>query len=354
MRQAPFPIALLILMLGPFAQAADNKGTSEKVDKPVEVKDLAQANALPRDTRSVAVEYIYGLRKGGQFKAMLKSLAVHPRIRHLSIKLRNSTHVEDDVLDVLAEFESLESLDLRDSRDWEPGAFMQQVMAMQNLKHATFEFFCRSPSVEKWETALKAMPRLESVIFSDGRDHTKRDWETALNKLARDTIARRSAGKDEAVPAPRRQPIVPGIRATPFVIGNRDEPTDTQLNAFAKIFCVALRKLNSDDSKAHALRVFIDPRYLAKHGLSEGELPVKTIVVGSVFNMTIAQDRRTVVCEVSTREHEKELILLRLTLHEGALYLSPGTPPDEQGGTFSPWILRMKLSAGSASDVNRQ
>ena len=100
--------------------------------------------------------------------------------------------------------------------------------------------------------------------------------------------------------------------------------------------------------------MFIDPRYLAKHGLSEGELPVKTIVVGSVFNMTIAQDRRTVVCEVSTREHEKDLILLRLTLHEGALYLSPGTPPDEQGGTFSPWILRMKLSAGSASDVNRQ
>ena len=136
---------------------------------------------------------------------------------------------------------------------------------------------------------------------------------------------------------------VPGITTEPYVIGNREEPTRTQLLHFSKMFCVALRKLNNDESKRGALRVFFDPRYLEAHDQREGAFPVETVAVGAVFNIQIANDRRTAVCQVETDENPKELILLRLTVHEGKLYLTPHAPPDPKTRSFTPWIYRMKL-----------
>ena len=128
----------------------------------------------------------------------------------------------------------------------------------------------------------------------------------------------------------------------PFVIGNREEPTRTQLNAFTKIFLHDVREFGHEEHKLSALRVFFDPRYLEAHDLQKGKFPVETIAVRSL-RYRIADDNRTAACVVGANDKEKELILLRFTVHNGKLYLEPQAPPHPTSRSFKPWILRMKL-----------
>jgi len=149
---------------------------------------------------------------------------------------------------------------------------------------------------------------------------------------------------------PTKEPDASGL---PWAIGDR-EPDDTDLSAFAKDFCVEMRKYNGlsgGDPKPDAarLRKYFDPRFLEKHNLADDEFPVQMAPVFPIYTMQIADDRKTILCVVGTKENAsakdlvKEGILLRVIVHEKKLYLSPEKGPDPKTKTFTPWILRMKL-----------
>ena len=140
-------------------------------------------------------------------------------------------------------------------------------------------------------------------------------------------------------------PCLGQILTESAVIGNRDEPDELQLFAFSKRFCGALQKLNNGEIERDALRVFFDPLYLEAHDLKEGAFPVTTVAVRWVFDIQLANDRRTVVCEVETEENQKELLLLRLTVHDRRVYLTPHAPPDPTTRRFTPWIFRMEVTS---------
>jgi hypothetical protein len=128
----------------------------------------------------------------------------------------------------------------------------------------------------------------------------------------------------------------------PFVIGNREHPTETQQLAFAKGFCVAMRRLH-DKENLPALRGYFDPRYLKQHGLLEGEFKVRMAPVGGIHNIVLADDRHTILCLVETGDGRTEAILLRTVVEGEMLYLSPATSPDPRTKVLTPWILRTKL-----------
>ena len=140
-------------------------------------------------------------------------------------------------------------------------------------------------------------------------------------------------------------PCLGQILTESAVIGNRDEPDELQLFAFSKRFCGALQKLNNGEIERDAFRVFFDPLYLEAHDLKEGAFPVTTVAVRWVFDIQLANDRRTVVCEVETEENQKELLLLRLTVHDRRVYLTPHAPPDPTTRRFTPWIFRMEVTS---------
>ena len=128
----------------------------------------------------------------------------------------------------------------------------------------------------------------------------------------------------------------------PFVIGNRKEPTETQLLAIAKAFCVAMRRQHNQEN-VPALRGYFDPRYLEEHELLEGDFNVLMASVGAIHNIRLADDDHTLLCYVETGNRQKEAILLRSVVHDGKLFLLPLEPPDEKTNVVTPWILRMKL-----------
>ncbi len=128
----------------------------------------------------------------------------------------------------------------------------------------------------------------------------------------------------------------------PFNIGNRQEPTESQVCALAKSFCVAMRK-HHGEKNAHSMREFFDPRYLEKHGFKDGEIKVQMAPVSGIQNIQLADDNRSVLCHFKTKAGQSEVILLRTVVHKGNLYLSPLTPPDKTTKIFTPWILRMSL-----------
>ena len=142
----------------------------------------------------------------------------------------------------------------------------------------------------------------------------------------------------------------PGFYAKtyPMTLRNPEEVSSMELAIFAKSFCVAMRRFHNREDKSD-LRGFIDPRYLNKHEVMEDSLPIDLAAVVPVHNCVIAEDLNTVLCIVGTAEdgnsqvRTKEAIILRTTVYDGKLYLSPGAPPDSKTGLFTPWILRTKL-----------
>jgi hypothetical protein len=129
----------------------------------------------------------------------------------------------------------------------------------------------------------------------------------------------------------------------PFEEGR--EPNQDDYNVFTKTFLVGMRN-HHGDKNANALREFIDPRYLKKHGLTERDLSAEVLAVGNIHNYLVADDKQTILCLVETEENPRqavnETILLRVAVHEGKLYLSPVKAPDPTTGAFKLWILRTK------------
>src|SRR6266542_4023331 len=122
------------------------------------------------------------------------------------------------------------------------------------------------------------------------------------------------------------------------MIGNR-EPTEDDLHVFTKMFLVAMRN-HHGDKNANALRDFFDPRYLKEHGLTDCDLHAQMAAVGNIRSYEIADDRRTILSFVETKEEPnakepvKELILIRVSLRERRLPLVPPKAPDPKTGSF--------------------
>ena len=134
-------------------------------------------------------------------------------------------------------------------------------------------------------------------------------------------------------------------------IGNREEPTETQQLAFAKGFCVAMRR-HHDTKDVSGLKGYFDPQYLEEHDLLEGEFTFEMAPVGSIHNIVLAHDRRTILCLVETDNSKLEAILLRTIVHDRKQYLSPVMSPDQTTGTVTPWILRTEAPVPNKA-VNR-
>lgn len=130
-------------------------------------------------------------------------------------------------------------------------------------------------------------------------------------------------------------------------IGNRSEPTASQLAVFAKSFCVTMREFGSGEKltgrAAEKFREFIDARYLARHGLQQGDLPMNTIAVKKNLSIRVADDQRTMFGSFITDSGEKEAIIFRASLNGKILSIVPVCEPNTETGFFDPWLLRTKL-----------
>ena len=138
-RALPGITALVVLSSLAVSWAAEAK--PEKTVKPVAVTSLDQAESLAPGTTSVSVDYTYRMHQADQFAGIMKALARNPRIRHLRLRIPNSSHAKDQTLDVLREFQSLERLELFDARDFQAPLIFEQIAATKNLKQVKFEFF---------------------------------------------------------------------------------------------------------------------------------------------------------------------------------------------------------------------
>lgn len=129
----------------------------------------------------------------------------------------------------------------------------------------------------------------------------------------------------------------------PGTIGNRDEPHEEQIQAFVKGFLGALRNDHRGDPvrDAKTFRDWIDPVYLERHGLAEGELPMKTIDFLNMLIIDIADDGRTVLCAVGREDGSKLIALFRIVQRGNAIYIQPHAAPEQESGAFSPWMLLM-------------
>ncbi len=137
-RALPGITALVVLSSLPASWAAEAK--PEKTVKPVAVTSLEQAKSLAPSTTSVSVDYTYQMHKADLFACIMKTLARNPRVRHLRLRIPNSSHAKDQTLDVLREFQSLERIELFDARDFQAPLIFEQVAAVKNLKHVKFWF----------------------------------------------------------------------------------------------------------------------------------------------------------------------------------------------------------------------
>jgi hypothetical protein len=131
--------------------------------------------------------------------------------------------------------------------------------------------------------------------------------------------------------------------ATAAEAGDRDRQRLAEGGpAVVKQFIAQLRKRRTDE-QAGDLRKFIDPRYLKAHRLEEGAFAIKRVVTGAIFDNQLTDDPATVVILAQTDGGAKEAFVFRTTMYEGQAYIQPLTPPERAGGSFTPWILRMKV-----------
>lgn len=135
-----FPITAL-LVLSSLAAAWADEAKPETTVKQVQVTSPDEAKSLAPGTTSVSVRWAQ--QSKDKFTCIMKALARNRQIRHLSLFVGDTIHTYnagDEALDVLREFQSLESLEVTDGRDMTPTTLFEQVAAMKNLKQLKFTF----------------------------------------------------------------------------------------------------------------------------------------------------------------------------------------------------------------------
>lgn len=111
----------------------------------VTIKSPEHARSLPSGTTSVDVD-CYKVSQASKerlarFRSVMAALADNPEIRHLKLRIPNSSEFKDDGLEVLREFKSLESLELVDARAaWGGSSLHEQIAAVMTLKRVKLSF----------------------------------------------------------------------------------------------------------------------------------------------------------------------------------------------------------------------
>ncbi|NNE92053.1 MAG: hypothetical protein HKN23_10435 [Verrucomicrobiales bacterium] len=132
----------VILFGGAIALSASAADTDEAEDKIVEVASTKAVETLGPAVHSVYLKIT--LQNKRVVPEMLDLLAKRPALLHLRIDLPNSEMIMlelEDEFDKLAQFETLESLEIRDKRDWRAPQIFEQVTTIPNLRELKMSFW---------------------------------------------------------------------------------------------------------------------------------------------------------------------------------------------------------------------
>jgi len=122
--------------------------------------------------------------------------------------------------------------------------------------------------------------------------------------------------------------------------------------AFAYSFCINLRdhrgaKPLTGKQADYFRSQFLDRKYLEKHGLLEGDLPLITEPFEKPVEIRISDDLSTIAFITDSVNRGKELFLFRTVVEKGdpysRIYVSLPNPPDPETGFIQPWIMRVEL-----------
>ena len=129
----------VLIVAALFAAASADEATPPKT---VEVASLDRAKSLAPGTTSVSIHYTSEMHSADEFTSIMSTLARNPGIRHLTLRIPNAKHVygKHEAFDVLREFQSLETLELLDARDWKAPSVFEQVAGIKDLKRVKFSF----------------------------------------------------------------------------------------------------------------------------------------------------------------------------------------------------------------------
>jgi hypothetical protein len=136
----PLPAIITLVALSSLGVAWTDEANPQKTVKPIQITSLDQAKSLAPSTTSVSVHYTYQMHKADLFTGIMTTLARNPQIRHLTLRIPNSSHAKDETLEVLRDFQSLETLELVDARDWKAASVFEQVAGMKKLKQVKLSF----------------------------------------------------------------------------------------------------------------------------------------------------------------------------------------------------------------------
>lgn len=113
----------------------------------------------------------------------------------------------------------------------------------------------------------------------------------------------------------------------------------TQVRITTKRFWIAARRHNAD-----RMRETIDPEYLKMHGLMDGPLTFPEITTDNLYDVRLADDKSTVLCQIEKSHGSTSILLLRLVRRGDELFVQPPRPPVEDSGVVVPWLLHAKLT----------
>lgn len=128
------------LLLGLFLCLAGVSRAEEPIKEPTPVKTLQELKALPKETRSLLVNFTHKMAKDKTFVPLMKEIAATPRFTKFQLILPNSSHVTNKDLEVLREFKHLETFNLEDNRDFGGDIILKQAMMMPKLTKVTLGF----------------------------------------------------------------------------------------------------------------------------------------------------------------------------------------------------------------------
>ena len=130
-----------LLLLPVFLTVLGSGSLRADSPQPLVLKAPCDVERLKPEVTSVELSYHQvEAPRGENFNAILALLAKHPSIKHLRLSIPNSSSFKKDYLESLREFKSLESLEIRDMRDWSSPEVFEQVAAIKGLRNLKMYF----------------------------------------------------------------------------------------------------------------------------------------------------------------------------------------------------------------------
>lgn len=135
MRHTFFILGLLLGIAAPVSSSEDEPSNL------VEIESAEQVDALGAGTTAAYIDgfHLKHARADG-LRCILTALAKKQHIRHLKLRIPNSSECKDEVFEPLRELDSVETLILDDARDWKSSKIFEQVSSMKGLKKVKLAF----------------------------------------------------------------------------------------------------------------------------------------------------------------------------------------------------------------------